>query len=118
MKPLDRFLAGAEETNIIRLSPHEIDHAFMGRITRVVRNDATVKIDCTFYELPPEFIGARVDIRFPIVNPEQLILYRDDQPVTPIQPVDPIDNARFHAQKVETAYTDLTRRRQEKEDAR
>lgn len=118
MKPLDRFLAGAEETLITRLSPHEIDHAFMGRITRVVRNDATVKIDCTFYELPPEFIGARVDIRFPITNPEQLILYRDDQPVTPIQPVDPIDNARFHAQKVETAYTDLTRRRQEKEDAR
>jgi hypothetical protein len=118
MKPLDRFLAGAEETHIMRLSPHEIDHAFMGRITRVVRNDATVKIDSTFYELPPEFIGARVDIRFPITNPDQLILYRDDQPVTPIQAVDPADNARFHAQKVETAYTNLTRRRQEKENPR
>jgi hypothetical protein len=45
MKPLDRFLAGAEQTQIQRLAPPEIDHAFMGRITRVVRNDPTVKVD-------------------------------------------------------------------------
>jgi len=107
MKPLDRFLAGSEGTLIQRLSTQEIDHAFMGRITRVVRNDATVKIDSLFYEVPPEFIGARVDIRFPIANPDRLILYRDDQPVRPIQPVDAVDNARFHAHKIETAYASL-----------
>lgn len=109
MKPLDRFLAGAETTLITRLSPTEIDLAFMGRITRVVRNDATVKIDGVFYELPPEFIGARVEIRYPVANPLELILYRDDKPVTPIKPVDAIDNARFHAQRVETAYSSLVR---------
>ena len=79
----------------------------MGRLTRLVRNDATVKIDSVFYEVPPEFIGARVDIRFPIANPDRLILYRDDQPVRPIQPVDAVDNARFHAHKIETAYASL-----------
>src|SRR5207249_7749731 len=58
MKPLDRFLAGAEGTLIQRLSSQEIDHAFMGRITRVVRNDATVKIGGVFYDVPPEFTPA------------------------------------------------------------
>jgi hypothetical protein len=113
MKPLDRFLAGAEQTLIQRLAPPEIDHAFMGRITRVVRQDATVKIDGGFYEVPPECIGARVDIRFPVGRPDELVLYRDDQPVGPIRRVDAVENARFHAQDVSLSYTDLKRKHRE-----
>jgi transposase InsO family protein len=115
MKPLDRFLAGAEETLIQRLSPQEIDHAFMGRITRVVRKDATVKVDSVFHEVPPEYIGARVDLRFPVGRPDELILYKDDKPVGPVRPVDPVDNARFHAGPVELNYADLVKRRQQEE---
>lgn len=59
MKPLDRLLVSSEKTQIKRLSPTEIDHAFMGRIVRVVRNDATVSVDRRFYEVPPQYIGAR-----------------------------------------------------------
>jgi hypothetical protein len=114
MKPLDRFLAGAEGTLIQRLSSQEIDHAFMGRITRVVRNDATVKIGGVFYEVPPEFTPAsRVDIRFPVGRPDELVLYHDDHPVGPLRPVDPVDNARFHAVAVDVSYSELLRRRQE-----
>jgi transposase InsO family protein len=118
MKPLDRFLAGAEGTLIQRLSAQEIDHAFMGRITRVVRNDATVKIGGVFYEVPPECApGSRVDIRFPVGRPDELVLYRDDRPVGPIRPVDPVDNARFHAVPVDVSYSELLRRRQEEQEA-
>ncbi len=113
MKPLDRYLAGAELTLIQRLAPHEIDQAFLGRITRVVRGDATVKIDGLFYEVPPEFIGERVELRFPIVRPDQLALYRDDQLIAPIRPVDVVDNARFHASPVELNYAELLRQREE-----
>lgn len=111
VKPLDRFLAGAEETLISRLAPQEIDHAFMARLTRVVRKDATVKIQSAFYELPPEFIGARVDIRYPVGRPNELFLYQDDKPVTPIKLVDLVDNARFHAHKVELSYADVVEKR-------
>ena len=47
--------------------------------------------------------------------PDDIVLYRDDKPVGPIRPVDPVDNARFHAQPVELSYADLVRRRQEEE---
>jgi len=113
MKPLDRYLAGAEQTLIQRLAPHEIDRAFMGRITRLVRGDATVKIDSVFYEVPPEFIGERVELRFPIARPDQLALYRDDKPIAQIRPVDVADNARFHTHPVELNYADLLGRRQD-----
>jgi transposase InsO family protein len=115
MKPLDRYLAGAEQTLIQRLAPQEIDHAFMGRIVRVVRKDATVKVDSIFYEVPPAFIGARVDLRFPVGRPQDLVLYRHDEPVGPVRPVDVVDNARFHAHKVEVSYAEVLRRRQDGE---
>jgi putative transposase len=118
MKPLDRYLAGAEQTLIPRLAPQEIDHAFMGRLMRCVRNDATVKVGGIFYEVPPEFIGARVDLRFPVGRPDDLILYRDDAPVGAIVPVDLVENARFHAQKVELSYAELLARREEENDQR
>ncbi len=109
-KPLDRFLAGAEQILVQRLSTDEIDHAFMARITRVVRQDATVKIDSAFYEVPSELVGARVDIRYPVADPKNLILYRDDKPVGPVRPVDLADNARFHTRTVDTSYSDFVER--------
>jgi hypothetical protein len=87
-----------------------------GRIVRVVRNDATVKVDGTFYEVPPDFIGARADLRFPVGRPDELILYQDDRPVGPVQPVDAAHNARFHAPPVSLSYADLARRRQDDGD--
>jgi len=102
MKPLDRLLISGEATQIKRLSDGEIDHAFMGRVVRVVRNDSTVSVGNRFYEVPPEFIGSRCDLRFPIGKPEELVLYRDDKPVVKIKEVDLADNARFHAQRVRT----------------
>ncbi len=116
MKPLDRYLAGAEATLIQRLAPHEIDRAFMGRITRVVRQDATVKVDGIFYEVPPAHIGQRVEIRFPVARPEELVLYRGDESEVAIRPVDLVDNARFHAQSVRLQHTDIAHERQQEED--
>jgi hypothetical protein len=113
MKPLDRYLAGVQETLIERLSVEELDHAFMGRIVRVVRNDATIRVDGSYYEVPPDFIGARVDVRYPVGRPDTLILYRDDKPLGPINPVDPAANARFHAPRVALSYADVIKRQQE-----
>lgn len=68
-----------------------------------MRGDATVSVASRFYEVPPEYIGARCDLRFPIGRPDELILYQDDQPVVRIKEVDLADNARFHAQRVRVA---------------
>ena len=54
-----------------------------------------------------------MDLRFPVGRPEDLSLYRNDTPVGPIAPVDLVENARFHAQKVELTYAELLARREE-----
>jgi hypothetical protein len=75
-----------------------------------------VKVAGVFYEVPPECIGGRVDLRYPVGRPEELILYRDDAPVGPVHPVDAAENARFHAGPVELSYAELVRRRQAEEE--
>lgn len=100
MKPMDRLFASVEFTQIKRMSEMELDHAFMGRLVRRVRNDATVQVNSKFYEVPPEFIGSRCDLRFPLGKPLDLFLYQDDKLVTRIKEVDLADNARFHARRI------------------
>ena len=94
----------------------QLEHAFYGEVERWVRNDSTIQWRGIFYEVPPEFAPAsRVDIRFPFGRPDELVLYRDDRPLGPIRPVDPVDNARFHAVPVDVSYSELLKRRQEEE---
>ncbi len=102
MKPMDRLFASVEFTQIKRMSEVELDHAFMGRLVRRVRNDSTVQVNSKFYEVPPEFIGSRCDLRFPLGKPLDLFLYQEDKPVTSIKEVDLADNARFHARRIKT----------------
>ena len=41
-----------------------LDECFLNRISRKVRKDATVSIDKVSYDVPAQFIGQKVDIRF------------------------------------------------------
>ena len=41
-----------------------LDECFLNRVYRKVRKDATVSIDSKAYDVPMQFIGAKVEIRF------------------------------------------------------
>lgn len=61
--PLERYEASA---SIPRkpLSSDWLDDCFYNRITRKVRKDSTVTIDNVCYDVPMQYISAKVDIRF------------------------------------------------------
>lgn len=73
------------------LSREWLDDCFYNRITRKVRNDATVSIFKESYDVPMQFIGMKVEIRF---LPEDMnsayILYEDTK--SPIHKTNKIDN--------------------------
>ena len=61
--PMERF--NATKDNIKPpLSAEWLDECFLNRITRKVRKDATITIDNQSYDVPMQFIGAKVDIRY------------------------------------------------------
>jgi transposase InsO family protein len=61
--PLDRYEASKEHPRKPQ-SRQWLDDCFYNRITRKVRKDSTVTIDSVCYDVPMQFISAKVDIRY------------------------------------------------------
>ena len=61
--PMDRFLATRGRIRVPE-SEEWLDECFMNRITRKVKNDATVSIQSMQFDAPMQFIRQTVEIRF------------------------------------------------------
>lgn len=58
--------------------PRVIDEAFLIRVTRKVKSDATISLDNALYEASPMFIGKVVDIRYESENPKEIFIYENN----------------------------------------
>jgi len=61
--PFERYQASTTYAHPAK-STEWLDECFLNRITRKVRKDATVSIDKVSFDVPAQFIGQTVDIRF------------------------------------------------------
>lgn len=88
--PVDRFLATKQ--SIRRpLSREWLDECFYNRATRKVRKDSTISIDKVSYDVPMQFIGMKVDIRYlPDNMDDAYILYENTK--SPIRKTNKIEN--------------------------
>ncbi len=68
-RPLEDFLAGAHNHRPV---PRDIDmdDVFLHRERRKVRNDGTVRWGGGFYEVPGEYVGEWVDLRYAPLRPD------------------------------------------------
>ena len=88
--PFDRYQA----TKYMMRAPKSrewLDESFLNRITRRVRKDSTVSIDKISYDVPMQFIGQTVDIRFRPNAPDSAAIY-DESGVFPIRITNKVDN--------------------------
>ena len=60
--PLDRFMETREHMRAPK-SQEWLDENFHNRIERRVRNDSCITIDNVTYDVPPQFIGMKVEVR-------------------------------------------------------
>lgn len=90
MTPMERFQATADE---IRkpASTEWIEECFYNRVRRKVRKDATVSISNISYDVPMQFIGMNVEIRFiPDKMESAFILYEGTK--SPIHRTNKVEN--------------------------
>jgi transposase InsO family protein len=105
--PIERFLRSLGSIRPRIATPMELDRVFYRTLFRTVRNDATVSIQRCLWEVPPQYIGSRIEIRHPEARPNQLFLFEQDQAVARLQRVDAAQNAnspqrpRFNIQNPE-----------------
>ena len=90
--PFERYQTSTVCTKPAR-STDWLDECFLNRITRKVRKDATVSIDRISFDVPAQFIGQKVDIRFrPGEMDSAVILFEGS--TFPIRMTDKNENCR------------------------
>jgi len=70
-----------------------LDECFMNRISRRVKNDATVTIDKTLYDVPMQFIRSRIQIRYRPDDMEHAYIDHDGEKYF-IRRTDKVENGR------------------------
>lgn len=61
--PFDRYKATADQARAVK-NREWLDECFLNRVYRKVRKDSTISIDSICYDVPMQFIGMKVEIRF------------------------------------------------------
>lgn len=83
--------------------PASLDPLFLKREKRKVKHDGTISIDKKIYEVPPKYIGQRIEVRF---DNNGIYIYEDGLPVDKAVPVNFADNARVKRER-SLSYQDL-----------
>ncbi len=91
--PYDRYVKTKDHTRTPK-STDWLNDCFLNRMTRKVRNDATVSIDNVSYDVPMQFIRSKVDIRFLPDDMEHAFIIDTDGKKYPITRTNRNDNAR------------------------
>ena len=104
--PFERYQATSGSARPVP-SREWLDECFLNRVYRKVRKDATVSIDSKAYDVPMQFIGAKVEIRFiPSDMSSAFILY--DGAHFPIRLTDRNENCHTKRNNLPTIrYSDL-----------
>lgn len=86
--PMDRYLADMSNVSIKTIVPAEADHYFHHTIFRKVKNDSTVTVDNILYEVPAKYIGKKIEIRYPLDNPEDFRIFEENNQVAVLTKLD------------------------------
>ncbi len=93
--PYDRYMAGLVHIKQRKVTEQQLSEAFLHVIYRRVNNDATVSINNILFQIPPQYIGKTVEIRFTITDPDRFLLYDDDKLIQVLDRLDKHLNSKF-----------------------
>jgi hypothetical protein len=98
--PKNRYLK--DLNRIKHKTESELDNCFLHRVTRTVRNDATIPISLKFFEVPQKYIGQRINIRYsPIDLSKAYIFDINNKLVDTIYPLNKIDNSKIKRSNID-----------------
>lgn len=95
-RPIDRYQNSIQEFAPKRISEENLDEFFLVSIYRTVNKDSTVSITGNIYEVPPQFIGQKIEFKFPQDHPDEIYLYENGQRVQRIHLVDAQYNGKIY----------------------
>ncbi len=95
-RPLDRYQLSLSEYPRQRVNEEILEEFFLATIFRRVNKDATISMKNLIYEVPPQYIGKKVELRYRQDNPRELFLYDDGKRIGAIKVVDARANGKIY----------------------
>jgi transposase InsO family protein len=95
-RPLDRYQLSLSEYPRQRVNEEVLEEFFLAKVFRKVNKDATISMENLIYEVPPQYIGRKVELRYRQDNPRELFLYDNDNRITAIKVVDARANGKSY----------------------
>lgn len=71
-----------------------LTEAFMNRIVRKVRNDSTISIDSVWYDVPQQFIGSKIEVRYIPNNIDNTIHVFENNASYPVRRTNKVENSK------------------------
>jgi hypothetical protein len=98
--PRQRFL---DDSTKFKFIPSEIlETHFLHRDTRKVNNDATIKLNNIFFEVPQKYIGQRINIRYLPNDTKEIFVFSKDNKLTEtVYPLKRIDNSKIRRNSID-----------------
>ncbi len=74
----------------------EIEEAFMHSRISKVYNDSTIQINNEKYEVPYKYVGQKIEVRYYVENPKEIIIYSEDKRKEKCKIVDKKANSKVY----------------------
>lgn len=94
MSPNDKWHNEIKE--IRSLEEKEIEEAFMHSKTCKVYNDSTIRINNLKYEVPYKYVSQKIEVRYYVENPKEIIIYKDGKKCEKCKIVDVKSNSKIY----------------------
>lgn len=94
-RPIDRYQTSVRQYPRRRVSEDSLDEMFLVSCNRTVAKDSTVSLHGVDYEVPPQYIGKRVELKFSQDHPGEIFLYDNGQRQAKVLPVDAVMNGKL-----------------------
>lgn len=86
--PMDRYLSDLPNVKRREIALHEADSYFYHSVQRTVKNDCTIVFKNKEYEVPAKYMGKKIELRFPLDNPEKLSLFENNMQIHTLTKLD------------------------------
>jgi transposase InsO family protein len=98
-RPIDRYRRSIHDYPRAGVNEDRLEEFFMVRVARNVKKDATIAYDKLIYEVPPRFIGKKIEIRYRQDRPKEIFLYEGGKCISVLKVVDARANAKTYKPK-------------------
>lgn len=105
MTPLDKYLSQMSQVKLVE-NPGSLKEFFLRRVQRKVRHDGTISLHNTLFEVPPVFVGQKIELRYD-EGLKQVFVFKEGKKIAEAKPVNLADNARAKRERPALSFAEL-----------